>query len=193
MYRIDFIGRAKLWVSISVALILIGIASMIVGAATGRGALHFGIDFTGGTILDVRFDKPVDLGRVRRRVHRRVERHDLARFFIHPPTPAEIFPRRQEHQGPEKPGPFPFRRRARKTQRPSLPTQFWFGSLTARRRWTASPAMTPAAKAAVPALAPASGLSPKVPPATAKTATAHMNPSSSRATAAVATPPPFPR
>jgi preprotein translocase subunit SecF len=65
LYRIDFIGRAKLWVSISVALILIGIASMIVGAATGRGALHFGIDFTGGTVLDLRFDKPVDLGRVR--------------------------------------------------------------------------------------------------------------------------------
>jgi len=65
VYRIDFIGRAKLWVGISLALLLIGIASMVVGAVTGRGALNFGIDFTGGTILDVRFDRPVDLGRVR--------------------------------------------------------------------------------------------------------------------------------
>lgn len=65
MYHVDFIGRAKLWVSISLALIVIGIASMVMGMATGRGALNFGIDFTGGTILDVRFDQPVELGRVR--------------------------------------------------------------------------------------------------------------------------------
>lgn len=68
MYRIDFIGRAKLWLSISLALVVIGIASMVVGVATGRGALNFGIDFTGGTILDLRFEQPVELGRVRNTV-----------------------------------------------------------------------------------------------------------------------------
>ncbi|MEW6546173.1 MAG: protein translocase subunit SecF [Bacillota bacterium] len=65
MYRIDFIGRARLWMSISLALVVVGIASMVVGMATGRGALNFGIDFTGGTILDLKFEQPVDLGRVR--------------------------------------------------------------------------------------------------------------------------------
>lgn len=65
MYHFDFMGRAKLWVSISLALVTISIGAMVVGAATGRGALNFGIDFTGGTILDLSFEQPVDIARVR--------------------------------------------------------------------------------------------------------------------------------
>lgn len=63
--KIDFLGRAKLWLGISLVLVLIGLGAMAVGGATGKGALAFGIDFTGGTILDLRFEKPADLAQVR--------------------------------------------------------------------------------------------------------------------------------
>ena len=45
---------------LSCALILLGFVSMFV-----RGGLNYGIDFTGGTLLDVRFSKPTSVADVR--------------------------------------------------------------------------------------------------------------------------------
>lgn len=58
--HIDFLGKAKLCITISVVVILIGLASMV-----SRGGLTEGIDFSGGTLLQLRFSQPVDLGEVR--------------------------------------------------------------------------------------------------------------------------------
>src|SRR5215217_1259393 len=41
--HIDFIGKAKIWISISAVVILIGIASIV-----WRGGVNQGIDFSGG-------------------------------------------------------------------------------------------------------------------------------------------------
>ncbi len=57
--NIDFLGRRKLALVISVALIVISIAALAV-----RG-LNFGIDFTGGTLVEVGYDKPVEVEVVR--------------------------------------------------------------------------------------------------------------------------------
>ncbi|OQX86572.1 protein translocase subunit SecF [candidate division KSB1 bacterium 4484_87] len=59
--HIDFIGKRKIAIAISSALILIGIISLIV-----RGGPKYGIDFTGGTSLQVQFQKPVNIGEVRK-------------------------------------------------------------------------------------------------------------------------------
>ncbi len=59
MPNFDIAGKAKIWFAISLLVIIPGIISM----AT-RG-FNFGIDFTGGTIMDLRFENPVSISQVR--------------------------------------------------------------------------------------------------------------------------------
>lgn len=59
MPKFDIAGRAKIWFIISLLVIIPGLISM----AT-RG-FNFGIDFTGGTIMDLRFEQPVEISKVR--------------------------------------------------------------------------------------------------------------------------------
>ena len=59
MPKFDIAGRGKMWFVISLLVIVPGLISM----AT-RG-FNFGIDFTGGTIIDLKFEKPVAIAQVR--------------------------------------------------------------------------------------------------------------------------------
>lgn len=58
-FNLEIIKHSKLWLAISGGMALIALASLLVQG------LNYGIDFTGGTIMDVRFDKPVTTGQVR--------------------------------------------------------------------------------------------------------------------------------
>lgn len=58
--NIDFIGKRKIAVLISLVLISIGIVSLIL-----QGGPKYGIDFTGGTSLHLHFEKPIYIGEVR--------------------------------------------------------------------------------------------------------------------------------
>ena len=57
--KFDFMGRRKLAAICSLVFILIGILSLIF-----RG-LNYGIEFTGGTLVEVAYDKPVQISDVR--------------------------------------------------------------------------------------------------------------------------------
>ncbi|MBR2214936.1 MAG: protein translocase subunit SecF [Selenomonadaceae bacterium] len=59
MGKFDIAGRRKIWFAISLLIIIPGFFCMAV-----RG-FNFGIDFTGGTIIDLRFAKPVSIADVR--------------------------------------------------------------------------------------------------------------------------------
>lgn len=59
MIKFDIVGRSKIWFAISLLVIIPGIVCMFV-----RG-FNFGIDFTGGTIIDLRFNEPVTVAAVR--------------------------------------------------------------------------------------------------------------------------------
>jgi preprotein translocase subunit SecF len=59
MPKFDIAGRAKIWFIISLLIIIPGLISMVT-----RG-FNFGIDFTGGTIIDLKFEQPVTLSAVR--------------------------------------------------------------------------------------------------------------------------------
>ena len=60
--KIDFIGRRRIAFGISAMLCLLGIVSIV---QIGRGAANLGIDFAGGTSVQLKFQKPVDLGQIR--------------------------------------------------------------------------------------------------------------------------------
>ena len=59
MHKFDIVKRTKIWFILSLCVILPGIFSMC------TQGFNLGIDFTGGTIIDLRFEQPVTLTDVR--------------------------------------------------------------------------------------------------------------------------------
>lgn len=59
--NIDFISKQKIAGFLSITLIVAGIASLIM-----KGGPLLSIDFTGGTVAQVKFEKPVELGQLRK-------------------------------------------------------------------------------------------------------------------------------
>ena len=57
----NFIGRRRWAYLISILFILAGVGSMV-----AKGGLRYGIDFSGGTLIQVRFETPVAVDRIRR-------------------------------------------------------------------------------------------------------------------------------
>ncbi|MCV6637166.1 protein translocase subunit SecF [Candidatus Albibeggiatoa sp. nov. NOAA] len=62
-YNYDFLGKRKVATIVSTILMLIALASL------GLKGLSFGIDFTGGTLVEVRYSVPVELDEVRELLH----------------------------------------------------------------------------------------------------------------------------
>jgi preprotein translocase subunit SecF len=58
--NIDFISKQKIAGFLSITLIVAGIASLII-----KGGPLLSIDFTGGTVAQIKFEKPVELGHLR--------------------------------------------------------------------------------------------------------------------------------
>jgi SecD/SecF fusion protein len=61
--KIDFTGKRKICFVVSTILVLLGITVFAV-----HGDRNFGVDFTGGTLQQIRFEKPVDIVAVRNAV-----------------------------------------------------------------------------------------------------------------------------
>jgi len=58
--HIDFMGNRRIAIAGSLILIMIGIISLII-----KGGPIYGIDFTGGTSLHLKFEQPVNVGAIR--------------------------------------------------------------------------------------------------------------------------------
>ncbi len=58
--NIDFVGKRKIAIIISALVILIGLASLVV-----KGGPNYGIDFVGGTLVQVKFAKDTDAGSIK--------------------------------------------------------------------------------------------------------------------------------
>ena len=63
----DFIGKRNISFVISVIISIIGIIAII---QMFRGAANMGIDFTGGTSIQLKFDKPVAMPDIRQALHK---------------------------------------------------------------------------------------------------------------------------
>ena len=57
---INFIGKRKIAFFVSIAMILVSIASLVI-----HGGPKFGIDFAGGTLVQVKFNEPVSLKNIK--------------------------------------------------------------------------------------------------------------------------------
>lgn len=62
---LDVIKNTKIWFTLSGALILMALFALFFNAFVRGRAMNFGIDFTGGTLLNLRFEKPVEVGQIR--------------------------------------------------------------------------------------------------------------------------------
>jgi len=60
--KIDFIGWRRTAFAVSALISLVGVLSII---QIARGAANLGIDFAGGTSVQLKFQRPIDLGQVR--------------------------------------------------------------------------------------------------------------------------------
>jgi len=59
--RIDWLANRRWFITVSVLLMLAGLASAIIRQATGRQAFNLGVDFKGGTVITVKFkQRPTD-------------------------------------------------------------------------------------------------------------------------------------
>jgi len=58
--KIDFMGKLKLWVGISIALVVASVIMLV-----SKGGVKRGIEFSGGTELQVKYAQPPDLGMIR--------------------------------------------------------------------------------------------------------------------------------
>ena len=56
----DFIGKRKWAYIVSIVLTLLGLTSLAV-----KGGLRYDLDFTGGTLIQVRFEKAPTVGKIR--------------------------------------------------------------------------------------------------------------------------------
>src|SRR5947208_3270642 len=63
-------GRRRWGYALSLLIILPGIAALIVNSAAGRGALDWGIDFTGGNFFQFQLQQPFEVADVRQIVDR---------------------------------------------------------------------------------------------------------------------------
>ena len=58
--NIDFVGKRKIAFSVSLAMILISIASLVI-----HGGPKYGIDFAGGTLVQIKFNEPVSISKIK--------------------------------------------------------------------------------------------------------------------------------
>ena len=56
--NLNIIKKTKLWFTLSGMLIVLGICGLLFNSVTRGKPMNFGIDFTGGTMINVRFNSP---------------------------------------------------------------------------------------------------------------------------------------
>src|SRR5215467_8772170 len=58
--KVDWLGKRKLFLAASGTLMLLGLVSLLV-----KGSFRYGVDFKGGTIVQVRFQEKAEVERIR--------------------------------------------------------------------------------------------------------------------------------
>ena len=64
MYRYDFLKYRIPSAILSVAIVLVGVVAYVI-----KGGFHYSVDFTGGTEVRIRFEKPENVGEIKKAIH----------------------------------------------------------------------------------------------------------------------------
>jgi preprotein translocase subunit SecF len=75
--NIDFIGKRKIFLVVSLVAILVGMISLMM-----HGGPRYGIDFTGGTMVQVAFGVEVDTSQIREALAGKVEGKPIVQAFV---------------------------------------------------------------------------------------------------------------
>jgi preprotein translocase subunit SecF len=75
--NIDFIGKRKIFLMVSMVAILVGMISLMM-----HGGPRYGIDFTGGTMVQVAFGVEVDTSQIREALADKVEGKPIVQAFV---------------------------------------------------------------------------------------------------------------
>ena len=62
---LDVIKNRKIWFTFSGTLIVVALAALCFNSFVRGKPMNLGIDFTGGTLINLRFERPVSIGEVR--------------------------------------------------------------------------------------------------------------------------------
>ena len=71
---IDFLAKRKLFITISAAIIVVGIIAMIANSAMGRHSLNYSLEFLGGTSTNVTFNEDMPLADIDSKVVPSIEK-----------------------------------------------------------------------------------------------------------------------
>ncbi len=88
----DFVGRRKYWFTISAVLLTLAIGAFIYNGIARQKVMNFGIDFTGGTLINLRFPDKVSVEQVRDVL----AKHDLGQSVIQKSGDNDIYIRTEE-------------------------------------------------------------------------------------------------
>jgi len=91
----NIIGKTRLWFFLSSVLIVISLATLVGNGVMRGKPMNFGIDFTGGTLLNLRFTSPVTVAAVREILHV----HKLGGAVIQRSGERDIFIRSEPIEG----------------------------------------------------------------------------------------------
>lgn len=61
--KFDIVGKYRLWFFISAVMLGVGVAALAYNSFARGKAMNFGIDFTGGTVITLRFDQKAEIDR----------------------------------------------------------------------------------------------------------------------------------
>jgi len=91
----NIIGKTRLWFAISGLFIVISLAALGFNGLVHGKIMNFGIDFTGGTLLNLRFTQPITVAQVRDVLHT----HGLGGAVIQRSGEKDIFIRTEPMEG----------------------------------------------------------------------------------------------
>jgi preprotein translocase SecF subunit len=129
----DFMGKRKLALAISAIATVISIASLI-----AHGGPRYSVDFTGGSFVEVRFDRPVETGALRAAVNAiglgatEIQKVGAENDYIFRMSEAEVTARTKELLQGEVANPFGLIQHAVQKQMPDV-------EMTLRRQETVGP------------------------------------------------------
>jgi preprotein translocase subunit SecF len=88
----DFVGKRKYWFVLSSLMVLLAVGSLVYNGTVKGGVMNFGIDFTGGTMISLRFAGQVSENEVREVL----AKHDLKQSVIQRSGLNDIYIRTEE-------------------------------------------------------------------------------------------------